>query len=688
MKTSPFNMAGRIRLRIVIFLIVFNAYHFCNAVGNSGTSFTSSDTLFRQDAKTDPKPLLPYWQEQLADALKAADKIRTIRCHNMLALGYFYDRNYETSVNFCFDALKLAAEFETEKADHLSPDQTNILIQYQADTWYLLADLYLKVNEISKARDHLAKALQLYQSINFDEGIGKTKNRLGIILISDNKIEDAITLFNFLIDFYKKNEDTLGFANSYSNLGVCYTHLKQWETAQDCYHHALTLYQKIGNKELEATAWFNLAIIQRNIGNIEKVLTYYQKAENCCKEDGFMMGLIRVNIDIAQYHFERRDLILSEKYLKIAYHFADSLKQDELLMKIYQHFCDLYTEKGDYESALFNYKKSMSIYQSRFLSDKDKLAEMQLRYEIEKREKENEFLQVQNRFQEYVLQTQINRRNLLIAFSLLLMILLLLVIGRYRYRVKTNKILHSQKVLLEEANRTKDKFMSIIAHDLRNPMMAMISLADALAENDDRLAQSQRFQIISSLQKSTHYLQNLLENLLMWAQTQSDRILFFPECLNLKQTVDNAIEQHYQQASAKKIMIQNQVQDQMMVFADANMVRFILRNLISNAIKFSESKGSIQVEAAETTDFVYVKIVDYGCGISQHDLPKLFNLEQTKTVGDGKNKGIGLGLALCKDFVTKHGGEIHVESKIGQGTTVKFSIKKRTNGTKDKSLDC
>lgn len=668
-------MAKAKRFYIFILLMVFNTCLCSYGVENSHPiAFSRLDTLFLSSGKMNPKPVLLFWQNQLKNAGATNQNIRLIRCNNMLGLGYVFDGNYEMAIKHCFDALKILNEFDTGYMASLPARQKQILNQYQADTWYLLAELYLKVEEVGKAKEHLGNALKLYQSIDCKEGIGKTKNRLGIILVTEKKVEEAINSFNSLLSFYTEINDTLGMANSWSNLGLCHSNLGQWTEARSCYRHALELYQDIGNKEFEATAWFNLAAVLRHIENKETILTLYRNAEQCSKDAGFMLGLIRVNVDIAQFYYENHNLFLSEKHLTIALRYADSLNLKDQQMKIHQHFSDLYTEKGNFREALESYKKSMAIYQSRFLSDKDKLSEMQLRYEIERREKENDLLVVQNRFQEYILKTQINRRNFLIAFSFLLMVLLLVIAGRYRFRVKTNKVLNEQKLLLEESNQTKDKFMSIVAHDLRNPMMALISLSDALAENSEKITDHQRFQLITSLQKSSHYLHDLLENLLMWAQTQSDRIRFSPECLNLNQAVENAIIQHNQWAKIKQVTVENQVGGQVSVFADANMLFFILRNLISNAIKFSESGGFIQLMAEETSGFVEVQVKDHGCGMSPDELPKLFDLQEVKTIGTGKNKGIGLGLALCKDFVEKHGGKINAYSELGKGTVIRFTI--------------
>ncbi len=664
---------------ILLFLV---SSCFCSLANKNMTSDNSDflDTLFKSDGKNKPGPVIHYWQDQHLTALQSRQNLRLIKCNNMLGLGYLYGNDLEKSVKHCFDALVISNDFQLADIGELSDYESKNLIQYQADTWYLMAELYLKVNQTEKAKEHLSMALDFYQSIEFKEGIGKAKNRLGVILVNENKIEEAMEIFNSLISFFMANDDIIGVANSWSNLGLCYTGSGQWQQADSCYRNALKIYQEMGNKEFEATAWYNLAIIQRNLQSIDTVLFYYQKAAHCSKEAGFMLGLMRVNIDIAQFYYEKDKLNQSENHLKIALQYADSLKNEEMLMKIYQHFHQLYYEMGNFKDALVNYKNSMAIYQSRFLSDRNKISEMQLKYEIEKRVKENELLQIQNRFQDYVLQTQINRRNFFIAFSLLLMILLVLVIGKYRYRLKTNKILNEQKILLEEANKTKDKFMSIIAHDLRNPMMALISFADTLADNNNRLTDGQRIQIIGSIRKSTHYFQNLLENLLMWAQTQSDRMLFFPETVELRQIADNARKQHQQQASEKKLTINNLVPEHFIVFADTNMLLLIMRNLISNAIKFSEIGGAIRITAKETSESTVVEVIDQGCGISSDNLLKLFDLNEIKNIGNGKNKGIGLGLSLCKDFVNKHGGEIDIESEAGKGTTVRFSIKRPKNG--------
>jgi len=635
-----------------------------------------TDTLYQAKGKTNPEPEIQYWSTQLALAKKNNHPVRMIRCNNMLGQGYFHAGNYEKAVQYCFDALNIALDVETGKPIGLPNGQRRLFIQYHADSKYLMADLYLKLDETSKAEEYLSSALKLYQSIDFKEGIGKTINRLGVSYAAENKITQAIDNFNYLIKFYEDDGDTIHMANSYNNLGMCYSNLQQWEKAESFYEIALKLYQLTGNKEFEATAWFNLATVNRNFQNKEMILQLYQKSKECCLEAGFTTGLVRVYIDIAQYYFENGELELSLHHLQLASLYANSIDAKDFQMKIHNCFCDVYTAKGNYQEALSSHKKYVDLYQSRFLTGKDKLSEMRLWYEIEKREKENELLQVRNRFQEYVLQTQINRRNYLILFSLLLIVLLAILIGRYRFRVRTNKVLNEQKNHLEEANLTKDKFISIIAHDLRNPIMASQSLTDALIENHDKLADNQKRQLLASLQKATHHLQDLLENLLMWALSQSDRIHFFPECQQLKLVAEKAIKQLLYQALNKELIIRNNIPEQTMVSADINMLLFILRNLISNAIKFSENKTTITLSASETSDEIRVMVEDKGCGMSQEDLGKLFNLNETKNIGAGKNKGTGLGLALCKDFVRRHGGDISVISEPGQGTTIRFTLKK------------
>ncbi len=231
---------------------------------------------------------------------------------------------------------------------------------------------------------------------------------------------------------------------------------------------------------------------------------------------------------------------------------------------------------------------------------------------------------------------------------------------------------------LQDLNSSKDKFFSIIAHDLKSPFVSLLGFADFLEAESDKLTKEELKTISESIKKSSKSIFNLLENLLQWSRIQAGKIDFEPDTIRLKEIADRSVVLYSEFAERKNISIIVQLPVEFEVFADANMVETIFRNLISNAIKFTNSQGSILINATDDGDYIETNIIDDGVGIREAVMSKLFRIDENiSTNGTHNEKGSGLGLVLCKEFVEINGGKLKVNSKPGKGTTFSFSLKKK-----------
>ncbi len=229
---------------------------------------------------------------------------------------------------------------------------------------------------------------------------------------------------------------------------------------------------------------------------------------------------------------------------------------------------------------------------------------------------------------------------------------------------------------LQELNKAKDKFFSIISHDLKSPFNAISGFAEILKEQYSSLTKEELEQIFNSLYNSTRNINNLLNDLLQYSRFQIGLADFKPKNLKLFEIVDENLTVLKEIALSKQIKLRNNVSSVTIVYADHEMLNSILRNLINNAIKFTNTGGEIIVSASRGNDFVKISVKDNGIGISNEMISHLFNLDSKKsTLGTHKEKGTGLGLILVKEFVEKHGGQIFVDSKIGIGTEFSFTLK-------------
>jgi len=228
---------------------------------------------------------------------------------------------------------------------------------------------------------------------------------------------------------------------------------------------------------------------------------------------------------------------------------------------------------------------------------------------------------------------------------------------------------------LTELNATKDKFFSIIAHDLRNPFGALKNLTEIMSDMYDDFSEEERIELLAEMKNTSYKLFKLLENLLTWSRSQRGIIQFVPEEVYFDQLVSNCYKLLSDNAKQKSIRLVNNVPKDIFFVCDNNMITTVVRNLVSNAIKFTPNDGSITVNYNKIDNKHKISIEDTGIGISPDDIIKLFRLDVSHTtIGTSSEKGSGLGLILCKEFVEKHNGTIWVESELNVGSKFIFTI--------------
>ncbi len=247
-------------------------------------------------------------------------------------------------------------------------------------------------------------------------------------------------------------------------------------------------------------------------------------------------------------------------------------------------------------------------------------------------------------------------------------------------RVKTHLTIHDQKNKLIELNATKDKFFSIIAHDLKGPLGGLSSLAELLYTEYEIFDEEKRKMFVKLLYGSTKTIFELLQNLLTWATSQRNKLPFQPQKVLVDEIISENLSLLENYAREKEINIISNYEKGTSIFADKNMILSVMRNLLSNAIKFTPQKGTIIIDCKKQDTTVLLSVLDTGIGIPAKNIYKLFRIdEHYSTPGTEDEKGTGLGLILCKEFVEKNGGEIKVESEKGKGSLFSFTVPTQNN---------
>lgn len=251
-------------------------------------------------------------------------------------------------------------------------------------------------------------------------------------------------------------------------------------------------------------------------------------------------------------------------------------------------------------------------------------------------------------------------------------------IGFYQYLFrKTEKQLLKQTKELKISQAHKDKVYSIIAHDLRSPFGIFAGLTGLFIEDYNEHSDEQRLKIIQSMQQTSISLQNLLENLLDWSKMQSGNLEKSLKHLNLRKIAEESLALHRDLILKKEQEVEVDIDSGILIYADQHMVSTVFRNLISNAIKFTEQNGKISITARGNRTKIRVCIEDSGIGLSEKDIKNLFDISSLDQISGGRTeKGSGLGLLLCKDFIESHEGRVWVESEPGKGSKFCFTLPK------------
>lgn len=233
---------------------------------------------------------------------------------------------------------------------------------------------------------------------------------------------------------------------------------------------------------------------------------------------------------------------------------------------------------------------------------------------------------------------------------------------------------------LEVANREKDKFFSLIAHDLRTPLVGLTGYAEILSQDIDELTKNEIKEYSNSIVEISRQTIKFLANLLEWSRLQTGKIQYVPNDLSINLTVQSIFQLLKSNAARKNISLVNNTNPEHIVYADENMIYSVLNNLISNAIKFTNTGGEIVVTSREEGDKIITSVKDNGVGMDDEQLKNLFVLNKSFTTpGTAREKGTGLGIILCRDFVNKNFGKLWVESKVGEGSEFSFSLPKFNN---------
>lgn len=494
----------------------------------------------------------------------------------------------------------------------------------------------------------------------------------------------AIDYLNLSLKISKEINDLEAEPYHYSEMGDIYIRKKMYDSALIALQISLqfTRERKLRINELEPNIVLNIAKTYRLLNNNNLARTYYDSAFVTFRKNDNQYGLAQIDLGRGLVWMSEKRFSEAQKLLEESAQIAHHLNAWTLEIECYENLSKLLEESGDYKKSLSYIKQQHQLKDSLFSQGMQaKLLQDQVRFETASKEEQIKALTKMEQFRKSEVKKQELISNILVVAMALTGILLFTVYRSGQRRIKINKILlehqdeiKKRSIELEQLNKVKDKFFSIISHDLRSPMNALAGILDLM--DKDKLSEVEFKKLNKELRIQFNHTKTLINNLLDWTLLQMDKLKIQFEKIDLNQLAESNITL-LTSLHLKEIKINNLITPSQYALGDSNMINLVLRNLLTNAIKFSEAGHLIEIAAKEEENNYIISVKDQGVGISPEVQKLLF--EKTtgySTRGTANEKGTGLGLILCKEFVERNGGKIWLESEIGKGSTFFFTLKK------------
>ncbi len=644
----------------------------------------------------------------LQEAINIQDPELEAQALYYLGLAYYYQTSNDTAIDYFLKSTIISKDINnTKQLGELyffigtccllhTGDQARALNYYNQSIYYssmsnnyrTLGSVYSAIFNIfrmnssyEKALEYIFKAQENYEKAGYTEGIAWISYITGRLYCTVDLYEEAQTAYFESLKLYRelaaRDDIMTGVAICLDELAIVNIELNNEEIARKYNQQALEMHRQGKSQFGVSNSLRSLARIEYLSGNYDIALTYLDTSLKIKKNISDALGFSSIYNLFGLIFIEQKEYQRAIDSLEVGLDIALNNNQLMSIMAANKHLAQVYYILGNYDKAYTFKSQEVTIADSIYSSKTTRnMLQLEALYEIETGEEKIKQLEKENLINELSLSHETKLRNFLIGILFLSLIIIVMFFYFYHVKRQANIALTKSEKYLQELNATKDKLFSIISHDLRSPFNALLGLINLLKENSNEYDEEQTKQIITSIHDSAHQNYVLLNNLLEWANSQTSTLKISPESFMLEDVIKNVISLLSKNAKNKEILISQETHPAG-IFADKNMLHSVLRNLLSNAIKFSNSGDTIHITYKQDVSQTVISVSDSGIGISETNIKRLFHIEDNYHINGTKGeKGSGLGLIICKEFVEKHDGRIWVESEPGKGSTFHFSISK------------
>jgi signal transduction histidine kinase len=551
-------------------------------------------------------------------------------------------------------------------------------------TYIAMARVFEEVGDYYKSAELLEYAMSESEAFHDNTLLIHLSNKLGKLNALKGNHDGALENYELVLKKTSDEYAPLQRAEALFNKAHVLSVKKNYDEALKYHKEALALRRKSKDRHNEAQSLNDIGEVYRLMKNEEQALKNFVAAIQIRTEQKDVKGLAQSYNNAGILYFNRKNFERAIANLELGLESARSAQSADHTAKAHEFLSYCYKETGAFQTALAHTQAYMDLVE--FMRNEKaeiEILEAQNRYVIDQKELEIRQLEVDQRQQEIQLISQKKIQNFLftiIGFGVIIVCLIFFLYLTKRRATISLEAAHArvaqQNAQLQNLNATKDKFFSIISHDLKGPLNSFTSLSRMLIDHTDDLTKDEIQMLAKEIDKNLKNLFALLENLLEWSRSQTGNIEFKPEEFDLNELLEQNQALLKTQAGNKGIAITYNNGAPLLISAHRHSVNTVIRNLISNAIKFTPEGGQITLSTSQPAENqIRVSVADNGIGMSKDTVNKLFRIDtKYSTNGTANEKGTGLGLILCKDFIEKNGGSIGVESTEGKGSVFYFTL--------------
>ena len=521
-----------------------------------------------------------------------------------------------------------------------------------------------RLGNYDQCLDDLRRAMEL-SFANDDYELDGIYLNLGHLYSSLDSLDQAANYYRKSIAILEARNDSSSIFSAYDGLAQYHQELLLYDSALYYMELTMAIGEALGDSSMLTSVWNNYSTVLYETDQTQKAIVYQQKAIAIEEQMTDSVGLIFSYANMGRYHMGI-DEALAKEYIQRSFDIARAIDAKDALMELYEGFSMLESGRGNYKEAL-EYFKEFHNYRNELINSDmvERVKDWQITLDNQKKDEEIKLQKART-------------RNLIIIVSIVLALAAWIVYSNTQIR-KVKKQLENQNRELDELNATKDKFFSIIAHDLRSPMIGLQGVGQKLEYFIKKERPEKLLEMGSKIDQSIDQLNHLLNNLLNWATSQVGGVPHHPDATDLAFLVNENIKLYQSLAESKEVTVTSQIEG-LFAHVDANAISTVIRNLLSNAIKFTPKGGEVTISGEPVDGFSKIIISDEGNGMDNEQLENLFSGSLKSSRGTSSEKGFGLGLKLCKEFVEKNLGRIEVQSTLGKGTRFMVYLPEKAQG--------